>query len=152
MRALIQRVSEASVTVNDKVVARTQRGLLIFLGVGRSDTADDAEYLARKVLLLRIFPDADGKMNHNVMQVEGNLLIVSQFTLYGDTTKGNRPSYSDAAPPDAARTLYEHFVRQCSKSGLLTESGVFQAHMNVHLVNDGPVTFLCHSESAARQV
>lgn len=152
MRALIQRVSEATVRVDGEVVGQIQRGLLIFLGVAVSDTVKDADFLIRKVLHMRIFPDAAGKMNHNVQEIEGDLLVVSQFTLYGDTTKGNRPSYSHAATPEIARVLYDHFVRKCTQSGLLTQSGVFQARMNVHLVNDGPVTFLCHSGHAARQV
>lgn len=147
MRALVQRVSEASVTVNGSVTGQIGRGLLVFLGVRSDDTERRGEELANKVIRLRIFPDDEGKMNRSVSEVSGELLVVPQFTLYGDTRKGNRPSYSEAAPPEAARRLYEYFVRICRESGTRVETGLFQAHMLVSLVNDGPVTLMCYSES-----
>ncbi len=145
MRALIQRVSSASVTVDSSVIGRIAAGLVVFLGVGRHDTTLQAERLAAKVTRLRLFPDDQGKMNRSVLDVQGKLLIVSQFTLYGDTTAGNRPSYSDAAGPELAQILYEHFIGVC-RSNLPVETGVFQAHMQVQLINDGPVTLMCYAE------
>ncbi|MDQ2775435.1 MAG: D-aminoacyl-tRNA deacylase [Acidobacteriota bacterium] len=145
MRALVQRVSEASVTVDDNVVGQIGCGVLVFLGVGRDDDNLRAEQLARKVAQLRIFPDQEGRMNRNVADVSGEMLIVSQFTLYGDTRKGNRPSYSEAARPEIAKELYEYFVNVCRNRGIHVSTGVFQAHMKVHLVNDGPVTLMCYS-------
>jgi D-aminoacyl-tRNA deacylase len=147
MRALVQRVSKAKVVVGDTVIGQIGRGLLIFLGVRHNDTEAQAEHLAQKVVQLRIFPDEAGKMNRSVNDILGELLIVSQFTLYGDTRKGNRPSYSEAARPDSAERLYEYFVRVCRDKGVPVATGVFQAHMEVHLVNDGPVTLMCYSES-----
>lgn len=147
MRALVQRVSEASVTVDGLVTGQIGTGLLIFVGVRYDDTPPRAEQLAQKVISLRVFPDAEGKMNRSLFDVSGELLVVSQFTLYGDTRKGNRPSYSEAAGRDLAEQLYEHFVRHCRDSGLPVSTGVFQAHMEVRLVNNGPVTLMCYSES-----
>ena len=147
MRALVQRVSEASVVVDELVAGLIGRGLLVFLGVHRDDTELQAEQLAEKVLRLRVFSDDKGKMNRSVMEVSGELLVISQFTLYGDTRKGNRPSYSAAAGPDVARRLYEHFIRACRQTGIKTETGVFQTHMDVRLVNDGPVTLMCNAEA-----
>jgi D-tyrosyl-tRNA(Tyr) deacylase len=147
MRALIQRVSEGHVSVAGTVVGKIGKGLLVLVGVRRGDTTADAEYLARKVTLLRIFPDENGKMNRSVLDICGEILIVSQFTLYGETRKGNRPSYSAAELPEAARTVYEHFVEMCRRTGSSVATGVFQAHMEVKSVNDGPVTLLCCSES-----
>lgn len=152
MRALIQRVSEASVLVAEETVGRIGAGLLIFLGIGRDDTEQNAEYLARKICNLRIFSDAAGKMNLSILDKSGELLVVSQFTLYADLRKGNRPSYSEAAPPEQARHLYEEFVQACRNCSLPVSTGVFQAHMQVQLVNDGPVTFLCTSEGDVRQI
>lgn len=152
MRALIQRVSEASVVVAEGTVGSIGFGLLIFLGVGRNDTEENAEYLARKVCNLRIFPDAAGKMNLSVLDKSGELLVVSQFTLYGDLRKGNRPSYSEAAAPEQARVLYERFVEACRHCSVPVSTGVFQARMEVRLVNDGPVTFLCCSEGDVRPI
>ncbi|MBV9083575.1 MAG: D-tyrosyl-tRNA(Tyr) deacylase [Acidobacteriaceae bacterium] len=151
MRALVQRVSNASVTVSDRIVAEIGPGLLVFLGIRFDDTTVQADYLARKIVQLRIFSDTAGKMNRSVIQVSGELLIVSQFTLYGDIRKGNRPSYSEAARPDIAEELYKYFVEACRNTGVPVASGVFQAHMQVRLVNDGPVTLLCYSEENVRQ-
>jgi len=142
MRALLQRVTQASVVVEGSVVGEIGAGLLILLGVARPDTAADAEYLADKVLNLRIFSDAEGKMNRSLLDIGGSLLVVSQFTLYGDCRKGRRPGFDAAAPPDQARALYESFVEIARRSGLRVEAGVFQAHMEVTLVNDGPVTLM----------
>jgi D-tyrosyl-tRNA(Tyr) deacylase len=137
VRALVQRVSEASVTVGDEEVARIGRGLLVLLGVQRGDDEAAADRIASKLLALRVFEDAEGKMNLSVGDVGGELLMVSQFTLYGDTRKGNRPSFVDAAPPEEAEPLYER-VRAATGA----QGGVFGARMAVALVNDGPVTLL----------
>ena len=146
MRALVQRVSEASVRVDEKITGQIGRGLLVFLGVSRHDTSAHTEKLAEKVVRLRIFPDEAGKMNRSVSDVAGELLIVSQFTLYGDTRKGNRPSYSEAATPEMAQELYELFISACRSKGLTVSTGTFQAHMEVRLINDGPVTLMCSVE------
>ena len=119
----------------------------MFLGVTHTDSEAEAEYLARKVTHLRIFPDSESKMNLSLVDIGGELLVVSQFTLYGDTQKGNRPSYAEAAPPERAQPLYEHFLESCRINGIRVQSGVFQAHMLVELINDGPVTVLCESKS-----
>jgi D-aminoacyl-tRNA deacylase len=145
MRAVLQRVAEASVEVDGKVVGRIGPGLLVLLGVGREDSEADAEGLAEKTLHLRIFPDDAGQMNRSVLDVGGGILVVSQFTLYGDTRRGRRPGYSDAAPPEEANRLYEHFVARLRPSGLVVETGVFRAMMDVALVNQGPVTLLLDS-------
>jgi D-aminoacyl-tRNA deacylase len=137
MRALVQRVSEASVTVGGEEVARIGPGLLVLIGVRRGDTEAEADRIAAKLLALRVFEDADGKMNLSVRDTGGEILCVSQFTLYGDARKGNRPSFVDAAPPEEAERLYER-VRE----GLAARGGVFGARMAVALVNDGPVTLL----------
>ena len=147
MRALIQRVSEAAVAVDSAITGQIERGLVVFLGVGRADTQADAERLAQKIVRLRIFPDAQGKMNLSVTDIAGQLLIVSQFTLYANASRGNRPSYTAAAPPEAAESLYESFVAACRAQGMYVATGIFQAHMQVRLVNDGPVTIMCDSES-----
>ena len=146
MRALIQRVSEAQVSVAGTVVGKIGAGLAVLLGIKRGDTTADAEHLAGKVARLRIFSDNEGKMNRSVLDIGGGLLIVSQFTLYADTKKGNRPSYSDAERPELANILYEHFIEACRKTGCRVATGLFQAHMELKLVNDGPVTLLCRSE------
>jgi len=137
VRALVQRVGEASVTVDGREVARIGRGLLVLLGVRRGDGAEEADRIARKLLALRVFEDAEGRMNLSVEEAGGELLCVSQFTLYGDARKGNRPSFVDAAPPEEAEPLYER-VREA----IGAQGGVFGAHMDVALVNDGPVTLL----------
>ncbi len=147
MRALVQRVSEASVLVDGSVIGNIGTGLLVFLGIRHDDTEAHAQHLAKKVIQLRIFPDNEGKMNRSVRDISAELLVISQFTLYGNTRKGNRPSYSEAAPPEIARRLYEYFVEICRESGITVGTGVFQAHMSVRLVNDGPVTLMCYSET-----
>ncbi|MCC7176645.1 MAG: D-tyrosyl-tRNA(Tyr) deacylase [Bryobacterales bacterium] len=145
MRAVVQRVSEARVEVNGEVAGRIGVGLLVLLGVAKTDTRRDAEYLAGKVAGLRIFPDEAGRMNRDVMEAGGSLLVVSQFTLYGEVRRGLRPSFDAAAAPEEARILYEYFVQALRARGAPTETGVFQALMSVHLVNDGPVTILIDS-------
>lgn len=147
MRALVQRVLEASVAVNGQVTGEIGRGLLVFVGVKHDDTPPRAEQLAQKVIHLRIFPDENGKMNRSLLEVSGEMLVVSQFTLYGDSRKGNRPSFSEAAPIDLAEELYEYFVAHCRERGVQVFTGVFQAHMQVRLINDGPVTLMCYSET-----
>ena len=142
MKVVIQRVSEASVTVGGEVTGSIGRGLLVLVGVGQGDTAETAAALAGKVARLRIFCDADGKMNLSVQDVGGGVLAVSQFTLLADTRKGNRPSFTDAAPPEEANVLYEKFCEALSAAGLAVAKGVFGAHMMVRLVNDGPVTIV----------
>jgi D-tyrosyl-tRNA(Tyr) deacylase len=146
MRAVIQRVTRASVQVEDRVVGNITRGLLVFVGVSVTDAEAAADYLTEKILGLRIFEDAAGKMNLSVTDVQGALLVVSQFTLYGDVRRGKRPSFDAAAPPEQARALYEYVVEKLRASGLRVENGEFQAMMQVELVNDGPVTILLDSE------
>jgi len=144
---VLQRVIRASVTVGGEVVGEIGAGLLVLLGVSRSDTERDAEYLAGKVTQLRIFNDESGRMNRSLLDVGGELLVVSQFTLYGDTQKGRRPSWDEAAPADLARNLYDYFTEYTRNLGVRRIStGVFQAHMIVELVNDGPVTLICESK------
>jgi D-tyrosyl-tRNA(Tyr) deacylase len=145
---VVQRVSEASVRVDGRLVGAIGPGLLVLLGVGRGDGETDAEYLAGKVVNLRVFPDEAGQMNRSVLEIGGALLVVSQFTLYGDARKGRRPGYSDAAAPEDANRLYERFVALVRESGLRVETGVFQAMMDVALVNQGPVTLLLDSGRA----
>ena len=150
MRAVVQRVSRARVTVNGEITGEIGLGLLVLLGVGAGDTRAAADYLAEKTIGLRIFEDAGGptgmkKMNLSVAEVGGALLVVSQFTLYGDARRGRRPSFDAAAPPDEARALYEYFVEKIRAAGLLCETGRFQQHMQVELINDGTVTILLES-------
>jgi D-aminoacyl-tRNA deacylase len=147
MRALLQRVSEARVTVGEVVTGQISAGLVVFLGIARTDTKVQAEEVARKVTQLRIFPDGGGKLNLSLADVSGELLIVSQFTLYADTRKGNRPSYSEAAKAEVAEELYKYVVGLCRGRGFRVETGTFQAQMQVHLINDGPVTIMYDSES-----
>ena len=144
MRAVVQRVSRAQV-VNGEITGRIGRGLLVLLGVSTSDAETDAEYLAEKIAGLRIFEDKDGKMNLSVTEAGGAILAVSQFTLYGDTRGGRRPSFIAAARPEQARKLYEHFIARVRAAGLACETGRFQEMMQVELVNDGPVTILLDS-------
>jgi D-aminoacyl-tRNA deacylase len=145
MRAVIQRVSRARVEVEDQVTGAIENGLLILLGVQHEDTEQDVEYLVRKIAGLRVFNDEAGKMNLSVREAGGALLVVSQFTLYGDCRKGMRPSFDRAARPDVAKRLYEQFVALARASGIPTETGVFQASMQVTLTNEGPVTLICES-------
>ncbi|MDA2924315.1 D-aminoacyl-tRNA deacylase [Acidobacteria bacterium AH-259-L09] len=146
MRAVIQRVGQASVTVQDEVVGAVCKGLLVLLAVEATDTVEDVSFLKRKILNLRIFEDEQGQMNLSLLDVEGELLIVSQFTLYGDCRKGNRPSYSRAAPPTHAEKLYEELIEQIRSEGVTVRTGIFQAMMKVALVNDGPVTLIVDSK------
>lgn len=146
MRAVVQRVAQASVTVEGGAVARIGAGLLVLLGVGARDGEAEADYVAGKVAGLRIFPDAEGRMNRSVVETGGAVLLVSQFTLYGDCRKGRRPSFTRAAGPDEAMRLYELAAERLRRRGLQVRTGVFGAHMQVALVNDGPVTLLVDSE------
>ena len=148
MRAVVQRVSRGKVTVNDWISGEIGLGLVVLLGVGQGDSEADAAYLAEKICGLRIFEDADAKMNRSVLDVGGSVLVVSQFTLYGDVRRGKRPSFDAAAPPDRAKTLYEFFVEQIRAAGLRCETGRFQEMMQVELVNEGPVTILLDSGKA----
>lgn len=148
MRAVVQRVSRARVTVDGWTTGEIGLGLLVLLGVGQEDGEADVNYLAQKIAGLRLFEDEDGKMNRNVVEVGGSLLAVSQFTLYGDVRRGKRPSFDAAAPPEQARRLYEKFVERIQAAGLRCETGRFQAMMQVELVNEGPVTILLDSGKA----
>jgi D-tyrosyl-tRNA(Tyr) deacylase len=148
VRAVIQRVSRAKVTVGGEVVGEIGPGLLVLLGVGSGDTRADADYLAEKTVGLRIFEDLDGKMNLSLADTGGALLVVSQFTLYGDVRRGKRPSFDGAAPPQEAKELYEYFVEKVRVAGLRCETGRFQEMMQVELVNEGPVTILLDSSKA----
>jgi D-tyrosyl-tRNA(Tyr) deacylase len=145
MRAVVQRVKRASVTVQGVVVGRIEKGLLVLLGVGCDDSETDAEYLAAKIAGLRVFEDGDGKMNLSAAEAGGAVLVVSQFTLYGDVRRGKRPSFDAAASPELARRLYELFAQRIRDAGLRCETGRFQEMMDVELVNDGPVTILLDS-------
>src|SRR6202022_2882970 len=148
MRAVVQRVSRAKVSVSEKIIGKIGPGLLVLLGVGHEDTEADATYLAEKIAGLRVFDDQDGKMNRSVQDTGGSVLVVSQFTLYGDVRRGKRPSFDAAAPPDRARDLYQYFVARVRATGLECETGRFQEMMQVELVNDGPVTILLDSSKA----
>lgn len=148
MRAVLQRVTEARVEVAGQIAGEIGVGLLILLAVARDDATDDADYLAEKIANLRIFDDDEGKMNRSLLDTAGAMLVVSQFTLYGDVRRGRRPSYSDAAEPEKANQLYEYFVDRVRGLGLKVETGVFQAMMKVTLTNDGPVTILLDSRKA----
>lgn len=145
MRAVLQRVSRARVTVDGETVGEIGAGILVLLGVSRADTEKEAVYLVEKTLNLRVFEDAEGKMNLSLPDIKGELLVVSQFTLYGDARRGRRPSFIEAAAPDEANRLYEFFVSEARKQIAKVETGKFQAMMDVELVNDGPVTILLDS-------
>ncbi len=145
MRFLIQRVTRASVTVEGHLEGSIGPGLVVLIGIAKTDTTADADRLAHKLLHLRIFSDENGRMNLGVLESGASLLLISQFTLYGDCSRGRRPGFDAAAPPAEARTLYDYTVEQLRQSGLVVRTGVFQAHMEVELVNDGPVTFLLES-------
>lgn len=146
MRAVVQRVSEASVKVEKKIVGEIDKGLLVLLGVGEEDDDKDLDYMVDKILGLRIFEDENGKMNLSLLDIGGEILVVSQFTLYGDVRKGKRPSFSTSAHPDMAEKIYNQFVERCKEKGVKTEKGIFGAYMDVALVNDGPVTILIDSK------
>ncbi len=146
MRAVIQRVKEARVEVDGETVGRIGEGMLVLLGAGKDDTEMDAGYLAEKIMGLRIFEDPEGKMNLSVTDTGGEVLVVSQFTLYGDCRKGRRPSFDKAAPPELAEELYELFVSEIRERGVKVETGRFRAMMDVHLVNWGPVTLMLDSK------
>jgi D-tyrosyl-tRNA(Tyr) deacylase len=145
MRAVVQRVTRAKVTIQEQITGEIDNGLVVLLGIARDDTQDDADYLVPKIISLRIFDDADGRMNLSVKDIGGGLLVVSQFTLYGDVRRGLRPSWSDAAAPEIAEPLYDYFVTSSRKLLERVETGSFRKMMQVELVNDGPVTILLDS-------
>ena len=147
MRVVLQRVSHASVTVEEKVIGKIQRGFLLLVGVTHDDAKEDMEYLVRKIVQMRIFEDEEGKLNRSIQDISGEILSVSQFTLYADTKKGNRPSFSKAAPGDVALEMFEHFNGLLRDTGILVETGQFGADMKVELLNDGPVTILLDSKT-----
>ena len=146
MRAVIQRVSSASVTVDNQTTGQIKMGLLVLLGVGQGDTLADLDYVFQKTIGLRVFEDTAGKMNLSLTDVGGQLLVVSQFTLYGDVRKGKRPGFGAAAPPEQANEMYETFLQRAKENDIHVQTGVFQADMQVTLVNDGPVTILLDSQ------
>lgn len=146
MRAVVQRVSQANVTVDEKVTGSTEKGLMILLGVEDGDSIEDVKYMAEKIINLRIFEDENDKMNLSVLDIEGEILVVSQFTLLGDCRKGRRPNFMKAAKPDVANKLYENFVEEARSKGIKVGTGVFREHMVVNLSNDGPVTILVDSK------
>ena len=142
MKIVIQRVKKAKVDVNGKTVGKIGHGFLVLIGITHSDTENEADYLVKKLCNLRIFEDEKGKMNLKLKDINGELLIVSQFTLYANCTNGNRPSFTDAAKPDKANELYEYFCSECKKNNIKVEKGIFGAEMEVELINDGPVTIV----------
>ena len=146
MRAVVQRVVESKVTVGGSITGEIKKGLMVLLGVGQEDSDQDIEYLVEKIINLRIFEDNNGKLNLSLLDTGGELLVVSQFTLYGDCRKGRRPSYDKAARPENAKVLYETFVERCKSYGVNTQTGIFQAEMLVDISNDGPVTLLLDSK------
>jgi D-tyrosyl-tRNA(Tyr) deacylase len=148
MRAVIQRVKQARVQVESRVIGEIKQGLLCFVGVGKGDQEADADYLAAKIPQLRIFEDAEGKFNRTLLDIKGEILVVSQFTLFGDCRRGRRPSFSDAAEPAQARALYHRFIAKLKENGIPVAQGEFQAHMEVELINDGPVTLLLDSKKS----
>ena len=147
MRVVLQRVSHASVTVEEKVIGKIQRGFLLLVGVTHDDAMEDMEYLVRKIVQMRIFEDEEGKLNRSIQDIGGEILSVSQFTLYADTKKGNRPSFSKAAPGDVALEMFEQFNGLLRETGIPVETGQFGADMKVELLNDGPVTILLDSKN-----
>ena len=151
MRLLIQRVKESEVTVNGSTTGSIRSGLLVFIGISREDTKAEADYLLDKLLGLRIFPDETGRMNRNVGEFQGSLLLVSQFTLYADCRKGRRPSFDRAAPAEQAQGLYEYFVEVAKRGEVPVATGIFQASMEVRLINDGPVTIMLDSDDRQKK-
>ncbi len=147
MKILVQRVKNAQVEVEGKTVGKIEKGFLVLLGVTHTDTKKEADYLAKKLCNLRVFTDENDKMNLALKDINGELLIVSQFTLYADCTSGNRPSFINAAKPEMANELYEYFCLECEKNGIKVEKGIFGANMQVSLTNDGPVTILIEKEA-----
>lgn len=147
MRACVQRVTRAKVEVDQQVVGEIARGVVVLLGVGEGDSMEDVHYMAKKISHLRIFPDEDGKMNRSLIDVNGAVLAISQFTLYADTRKGRRPSFIRAAKPDLGQELYERFVDELRDSGITVSTGIFQTDMQIELVNDGPVTIMMDSQT-----
>jgi D-tyrosyl-tRNA(Tyr) deacylase len=147
MRAVVQRVSSGSVEIDKKVVGQIKRGFVILLGIGKDDSHEDVRYLADKISILRVFEDVDSKMNLSIQDVNGEMLVISQFTLYADCRKGRRPSFTDAADPQMAVELYEAFVKHLKEAGFKVETGEFGAHMLVNIVNDGPVTLMLDSKN-----
>lgn len=146
MRVVVQRVKEASVKVDNQIIGKISKGLLVFLGVGEGDDETDLNYLVEKTLGLRIFQDENDKMNLSVQDINGEVLVISQFTLFGDVRKGKRPSFIKSAHPEIGNRFYEEFIAKISEAGTKVESGEFGAHMDIHLVNDGPVTILIDSK------
>ncbi len=145
MRAVVQRVKSAEVLVNDRSIGKIGKGLLVFIGIGRGDSEEDLSFLASKLPDLRIFEDSEGKFNLSLKEIKGEMLVVSQFTLYGDCRKGRRPSFTEAEEPTLAKRLYEQLILKLKEQGIPVQTGEFQARMEVHLVNDGPVTLLLDS-------
>lgn len=146
MRAVIQRVNSGSVTVNERIVGSIAKGFVVLLGVSEKDTAEDVLYMAEKIVNLRIFEDDAEKMNLSLLDIKGEMLVVSQFTLYGDCRKGRRPNFMSAARPEKAEELYNELVKRCREMGIKTETGIFQEYMKVSIENDGPVTVIVDSE------
>lgn len=146
MRAVVQRVTQGSVEVEQRLVGSIGKGLVVLLGVSEGDTMDDVKYMTDKILNLRVFDDEEGKMNYSLMDIKGELLVVSQFTLYGDCRKGRRPNYMAAARPELADELYKELIKACRAQLIKTETGVFQADMKVNIINDGPVTLIIDSD------
>ncbi len=146
MRAVVQRVKGSKVTVDNVVSGEINQGLMVLLGVGQNDDENDVNYLVEKIINLRIFEDDQGKMNYSLLDIGGHILVVSQFTLFGDCRKGRRPSYDKAARPECAKMLYDKFLDKCKQYNIYTQAGVFQANMLVDIINDGPVTLLVDSK------
>ncbi len=152
MKAVLQRVSRAQVSVDGEIIGKIGKGILILLGVGKNDSLEDVKYLSDKIINLRIFPDENDKLNLSLKDIDGEILVVSQFTLYADCRKGRRPSFEQAAKPDTAVELYNRFVAECKTYGIKVETGQFQAMMNVELCNEGPVTILLDTNDGRIQI